>query len=255
MTYIRKKPVMKRRPYKRLYKRPTRKSARSSVVSIVKRQLAKAIEKKVADPVFSPIGQTIEFASTLGGNSAFVALDINPVIIQGAGGNERIGNRVGITSGHLQVQLNGMSNQFRAIPYKIMIIMRKNVSTSEAPTNTVKNFFVPNPFTGLIDSTSSQNVNMRSNYQIVGMRRGVLPPAQTVEITGGGGNQPAPGNRTVTMGFKFKKPMTQRYNEDNSTLSTRNDLILVFLAGNNSDAGASTGISSKFYFQSYYQDA
>ena len=87
------------------------------------------------------------------------------------------------------------------------------------------------------------------------LRRGVLHPAQTVEITGGGGNQPAPGNRTVTMGFKFKTPMTQRYNEDNSTLSTRNDLILVFLAGNNSDSGASTGISGKFYFQSYYQDA
>jgi len=255
MTYIRKKPAMKKRPYKRPYKRPTRKSARSSVVSIVKRQLAKTIEKKVADPVFTPIGQTIDFGANQNGNNAYQALDINPVIVQGVGGNERVGNRVGITSGHLQVQLNGMSNQFRAIPYKVMIIMRKNVSTSENPNTSVKNFFVPSPFTGLVDSTSSQNVNMRSNYKILGMRRGVLPPAQTVEITGGGGNQPAPGNRTVTMGFKFKTPMTQRYNEDNSTLSTRNDLILVFLAGNNSDSGASTGISGKFYFQSYYQDA
>ncbi|AXH74659.1 MAG: capsid protein [Cressdnaviricota sp.] len=170
MTYIRKKPAMKRRPYKRPYKRPTRKSARSSVVSIVKRQLAKSIEKKVADAVFSPIGTTIEFASTLGGNAGWVALDINPVINSGSGGNERVGNRVGITSGHLQLQLNGMSNQFRAIPYKIMIILRKNVSTSEAPNTTVKNFFTPNVFTGQIDSTSSYNVAMRSNYQILGTR-------------------------------------------------------------------------------------
>lgn len=231
-----------------------KKSARSSVVSIVKRQLSKAIEKKVAEPVMTLPGQDIEFGASLGANSGWQALDINPVISQGTGGSQRIGNRVGFTSGHIQVQLVGMSNQFLNVPYKIVLIKRKNVSTSESPTATVKNFFVPNPFTGLRDSGSSQNVNMRSNYQIVAMRTGVLPPSQNNYITGGA-NQAVPGSRTLSMGFKFKTPLVQRYNEDNSIITTRNDLILVFLAGNNSDSSNSTGISAKFYFQSYYQDA
>lgn len=258
MTYnsaYRKKNMSKRRS-RRPARRGGRKSSVASVTRIVKSQLAKAIEKKTADPVFTPAGQDIEFGASLSaGNAGFQALDINPVIPQGVGQAMRIGNRVGITSGHMQIQLNGMSNQFNAIPYKIMIILRKNVSTSESPNTTVKNFFLPNPFTGLIDSNSSQNVNQRANYSIVRMSRGVLPAAKTTEITGGGGNQPATGSRLVKMGFKFKSPLIQRYNDDNSTLSTRNDMILVFLAGNDSNVQSSTAISCKFYFDSYFQDA
>jgi len=253
----RKREMSKRRPVRRRpARRGGRKSSVASVTRIVKKQLSKAIEKKVADPVFTPVGQTIEFGSSTnsGAGQGWQALDINPVIPQGVTQSERIGNRVGITSGHMQLQMQGMAKQFKSIPYKIMIILRKNVSTSESPSTTVKNFFVPNPFTGLIDSTSSQNVNMRANYQILRMARGVLPAAQTTTITGVP-NQSAVGSRNLTMGFKFKTPLVQRYNDDNSTLSTRNDMILVYLAGNDSDVADSTAISSKFYFQSYFQDA
>lgn len=257
MTFIRKRkaPMRKKAVFKRRA-RSSRGTSAASVKRIVKSQLAKAIEKKVADPVFTPIGQTIEFGSTNnnGTTAGWQALDINPVVPQGVSQNQRIGNRIGITSGHMQLQMQGMASQFKSVPYKIMIILRKNVSTSESPATTVKNFFVPNPFSGQIDSTSSFNVNMRSNYQIVRMVRGVLPAAQTTTINGVP-NQSSVGSRSLTMGFKFKKPLVQRYNDDNSTLSTRNDMILVYLAGNDSDVSDSTAITSKFYFESYYNDA
>lgn len=251
MVY-RKKPAMRRRPYKRPYKRPTRKYARSSVASVVKKQLAKAIEKKTADPVYSLPNTTIDFGANSNTTSAgWQVLNINPDITQGIGESQRIGNRCAITSGHIQIQLEGMPQTLSPVKYKICLILRKNVSTSETPTNTVKNLFTPNVFTSLRDSDSGLNVANLANYQILRTARGVLAPAQIIQATG----FPAPAFRNIKMGFKFKTPMVQRYTNDASSDTTRNDFILAFFAGNGSDINISTGISAKFYSQMYFQDA
>lgn len=251
MVY-RKKPVVKRRPYKRSYKRPTRKSARSSVVAIVKKQLAKSFEKKVCDPVFSLAGTTIDFAANNNITSnAWEALDLNPDISQGIGDNQRIGNRCAITSGHIQIQLSGMTQATSPINYKICLVLRKNVSTSESPGTTVKNLFAPNVFTQLIDSDSGLLTSNLANYQIIRTLKGRIAPSQIIQPTG----FPVPQYKNVTMGFKFKTPLVQRYTSDASTETTRNDMILVFLAGNESNTNLSTGISAKFYSQFYFQDA
>lgn len=251
MVY-RKKPAMRRRPYKRPYKRPTKKYVRSSVASVVKKQLAKAIEKKVALPVYSLPNTTIDFGANNNTTSAgWQVLNINPDISQGIGESQRIGNRCAITSGHIQIQLEGMPQTISPVKYKICLIMRKNVSTNEAPATSIKNLFTPNVFTSLRDSDSGLNVANLANYQILRTVRGVLAPVQLVQATG----FPAPSFRNIKMGFKFKTPMVQRFISDASTDTTRNDFILVFFAGNNSDVNVSTGISAKFYSQMYFQDA
>ncbi|AXQ65399.1 MAG: capsid protein [Circular genetic element sp.] len=249
----RNRAMSKRRPVRR---RPARrgggKSSVASVTRIVKKQLSKAIEKKVADPVYSLPNTTINFGANSNTTSAgWQVLNINPDISQGIGESQRIGGRCSITSGHIQIQLEGMPQTLSPVKYKICLILRKNVSTSESPSTTIKNLFTPNVFTSLRDSDSGLNVANLSNYQILRTARGVLAPAQVILSTG----FPAPAFRNVKMGFKFKTPLVQRFTSDSSTDTTRNDIILAFFAGNGSDINISTGISAKFYSQMYFQDA
>ena len=257
MTYPRRKAPMRKRPYRRPYKRPTRKSARSSVASIVKRQLDRRIEKKVATPVFSLPGSVIPFgANNNGTSSAWSALDVNPTIFQGINDHTRIGNRIGITSFHFQFNLEGQKFQYVRTAYKICLILRKNVSAQESASDTVKNLFAPNPFTGLIDSNSSLNTGMMANYQILRTSKGVLNAATTNMVNNTGSlTGPATGSKQFSFGYKGKTPMVQRFNADSSTDTTRNSLILVFLAGSNSNTGASTGIEGQFYADFYFNDA
>lgn len=256
MTYIRKKEVKKRRPVRR---RPVgrygRKSSRASVTAIVKKQLSKAIEKKTASPVFSLPGSTIPFAGQTGANQGWSALDVNPDIPQNVTQSGRIGNRVGITSFHFQFNLAGQSEYYARTPYKICLVLRKNNSATETPNQTVENLWLVNPFTNLRDSNSSLNVNQMANYQILRTARGVLPASQTVNSTSFPTPAPAVVQKQFSFGYKAKTPLVQRYNEDNSLTTVRNSMVLVFLAGANTDNQIRTGINAQFYADFYYQDA
>lgn len=243
---------------KRLYKKRV---TTKTVSAIVKKQLAKKIEKKEADPVSNVIGDPLPFANFNGPlTDGWQALDINPDIAQGSANNQRIGNRLSLTSGHIQFQLQGQRQAFQSQKFKIVLLLRKNVSQSETPSASVKNFWLQNPFSGVIDANSSINTGMRSNYQILRTTYGRIPAAKTLYITNTSASaftQPAPGRKSCKIGFKFKKPLIQRYNSDGSLETTRNSLILVFLAASDGDrdAAVSTGIFADFYSQMYYTDA
>lgn len=250
-----RKPYRKRAP---LRKRPYRKrKTTKSVVAIVKRTLAKSLEKKVAEPLFSPVNTALPFAATSnsGSGAGWEALDINPDIPQNVSSTGRIGNRVNITSGFIQVQLTGQSGQFSATKYKVLIVRKKQSSTFESPTTVVNNLLVPNVFTNFRDANSGLNVNMLTNYEIISSRTGMLPAAQTVMVNNPVINTSAVGTRNLNIGFKFKKPIVQRYDGDSQLDTTENALYMIFLAGNNSDTTRLTGMQAKFYAQMYYTDA
>lgn len=242
-------------------KRGKRAPNKKAIVSIVNNQLARKIEKKEAAPVFSPITDPLPFANFNGPNQdGWQALDINPDIPQGIGDGKRIGNRLSITSGHLQFQLQGQRQAFQSTKYKICLLLRKNVSQSETPNESVKNFWLQNPFSGVVDANSSTNPAMRSNYKVLRTVYGRVPAAKTLYITNTSASaftQPAPGRTSCKMGFKFKKPLVQRYNSDATVETTRNSLILVFLAASDSDrdGAVSTGVEASYYSQMYYTDA
>lgn len=243
---------------KRLYKKKT---SPKTVNAIVEKAISRKIEKKEADPVSSLINDPLPFGNFNGPNvDGWQALDINPDVQQGFKNNERVGNRLSITSGHLQFQLQGMRQAFQSQKFKIVLLLRKNVSQSETPSQSVKNFWLQNPFSGVIDANSSINTGMRSNYQILRSVTGRIPAAKTLYITNTSASaftQPAPGRKSCKMGFKFKKPLTQRYDSDGSVETTRNSMILVFLGASDGDrdAAVSTGIFADYYSQMYYTDA
>jgi len=250
MTYHRKPRVYKRRKAP-LRKRIYRKRKTTSVVAIVKKQMAKTVEKKVATPVMTPPGLTIAVGAQSGlSSSGWQALDVNPDIPVGSGASRRIGSKVNICSFHFQFQLAGQENQYQRTTYKIMLILRKNNSTAETPNSTVQQLFLPNPFTGLIDSNSSLDVNQRSNYQILRSKTGVIPTTQ-LALSGG------KASGTANFSFGMKRDFVQRYRSDGFTTTNQNSLILVFFAGNGSDSASPTltGYEAQFYADYYYTDA
>ena len=245
------KRVFKKKPYKK------RGITASAVKSIVAKQLAKVIEKKVADPIYTPVGQTIAFgANNNTTTSGWAALDLNPNISQGVAANQRIGNKLDIVSGHIQVQLNGGSSQYLATKFKIMLILKTDVANPESANATTTKLLLPNVFTGLIDTNSSQNVGQRANYKILRTISATLPAAQTqTSMLMGVPTSPAVGTKNVSMGFKFKKPLEQVYDDNGLIQTTRNSLVLLFLGGNDSNVSQGSGIEAKFYAQFYYTDA
>ena len=259
MTYTRRrKAPMRKKPAFKRRARSSRGTSVASVKRIVKSQLAKTIEKKTADPIFSPINTTIDFASNNGvGFAGWQALDMTPTIPTGSGQNQRIGNKLGITSGYIKLQFEGQDRQFQKIGYKVYLILRKNAGASETPAETVNRLFEHNPFTGIFDSDSSYDVNQRANYTILRCVKGTLPAAQAIQfpIAVGGENYPAPSAKTFSMGFKFKTPLIQRYTDDLLNNTVQNDMIMVFMADNGSSLANNTGIKAKFYANWYYQDA
>lgn len=185
-----------------------------------------------------------QYNNTVSGHQLF---EITPMIPQGTGSNQRVGNQVKITGACMELLLTKQGNQHGTIGYKMYIICKPDGND----TLTVDDFLEGNHFISgatIYDTASQRNQQQMPNFRIVKTMNGRFNQDQNTE-TGTDANI----FRNFTIPLKFTKNNMIRYNTGGSVQSIKNRYYLLCVASNG-NANGGTGIQIQQYTRWYYVD-
>ncbi len=185
-----------------------------------------------------------QYNNTVSGHRLF---EITPMIPQGTGSNQRVGNQVKLTGACLELLLTKQPNQHGTIAYKILIVCKPDGNDDM----TIDDFLEGNHFISgatIYDTASQRNQQQMSNFRVIKAMSGRFQQDAN-DDTGSDTNL----FRNFTIPLKFTKNNMIRYNTGGSTTSIKNRFFLVCLASNGNQVGG-TGIQIQQYTRWYYVD-
>jgi len=203
-----------------------------------------------------PVGQVND---TLSG---YWTYNLTPSSIsQGTNNINRVGNKMLWQSFHLNIGLEEQSNASNAdCTFQMYLVRDKkpldNVYVTDDDSNPVEKMFMANPFirdsggavAGVIDGSSPRNSTYMQRFEVLSKK--------TVFLPGDNFQNATQRNRILTMGHKFKQPLTMRWDSGVYVPSSAGEIFLVVFAsaGNINSNTASTlqGFVPRTAFQSGY---
>lgn len=148
--------------------------------------------------------------------------DITPILGQGTGADERIGNSLKMTGCNLNFQFMGQTNTLTGRKLKIGLYRVRNPSLgpSDASADITTDVFDANPLTGLFDYNAAKAYRNSKNDGIACIREKTIYLPK-VEVLNRGGTDTA--NQDIekaykTMNFPVKLNDLIRYEQDNDNL-------------------------------------
>lgn len=206
-------------------------------VAILKKALN--TEKKRVE---SSQGVGVSFAQFAGASSGNYAVDITPVISQGATGSTRNGLSVKLTSCCLDIQVNQSTNTVNEFRYRWFIVCRPDASLATTAAVAITQFFENNLFSGVIDYHSNRDPEYFHQFRVLKSGIGKLTSDQLA---------------SQTSYNQWKVPMKLshhlKYNTDVSTTTVKNQLFL-FLVADSGDVTGLTGAQIRYNVRYYYVD-
>lgn len=204
--------------------------------------LVPSAEKKYFDYGFNSINfAQYNDVSTL--TNGYLVQEVSLKCDQGLAINARIGNKVFLTGGIMDIQLASMTSQTNQIKYKYFLV-RIPDAYDYPTTDIVSTMFDANPFnTGIFDWHSNLDPETGSQFKIVAKGQGTLRAdniaAQTSRYQ---------GRKYLKLGFPCKFD-----NQTTGSPPITNQLRLIFFA----DTGGivqGTGITASVNFRMFYLD-
>lgn len=148
--------------------------------------------------------------------------DITPILGQGTGADERVGNSLKMTGCNLNFQFMGQTNTLTGRKLKIGLYRVRNPSLgpSDVSADITQDVFDANPLTGLFDYNAAKAYRNAKNDGIACIREKTIYLPK-VEVLNRGGTDTA--NQDVekaykTMNFPVKLNDLIRYEQDNDNL-------------------------------------
>lgn len=189
-------------------------------------------------------GLTYTSGSTTDG---YYASYISPNPTQGIQAGQRIGNSIKVVSAMFQAQITPQANaNLDDLTFRWFIVNKPDCGTQTTPPNMMNQFLNTNPFSGRIDTFSNRDPEYYNAYRIVASGKGKIKMSDTAST-----------NKVPSWNIKkpLKLSLHQKYNGNNSTQTTKNQLYLIFVA-DNGDCGAGdlTGLNLKWTCDFYYVD-
>lgn len=244
---------------KKVYKRyKSKRVTPTTVKKIVDKAIHKSSElKEFKYNIYDmPVGQVNNLIS------GYWTYNLTPSTIgQGTNNINRIGNKMTWNSFHLNIGLEEQSNSSNAdCTFQMFLVHdlkpKDNVYLTDDPNNPVQQMYMSNPFirtstgsvAGVIDGSSPRNSQYMQRFRILARKRVYLPGDNFQNAT--------QRNRILTMGHKFKKPLTLRWDSGTYVPSSGGEVFLLVFAsaGNISDTTATTlqGFVPRTAFESGY---
>jgi len=186
-------------------------------LEMVKSRLnAEKKEKREVEITSGTVGQVF------GDLNGYWFQDITPILGQGTGADERVGNSLKMTGCNLNFQFMGQTNTLTGRKLKIGLyrVRDPSLGPSDASTDITYDVFDSNPLTGLADYNASRAYRNSKNDGIACIREKTVYLPK-VEILNRGGTDAA--NQDVekaykTLNFPVKLNDLFRYEQDNDNL-------------------------------------
>lgn len=189
----------------------------------------------------------------------YYAVDLTPVIPQGDGESQRVGNSLKLTGFHQKLQFIGQGNCQSNRRLKMhMICTTDSTSTND---QIIADVYDTNPLTGFIDYHSNFNYsNMKRAHKIVAKRAFTL---RTNTVAGNDQYTPPIGD--TTLGMKMQALTRFEGDADNTPKDQRYILVILCDTGNRNPSssttnngvlvtGLQTGVEIQHHYRWYYVD-
>lgn len=232
-----------KRPFRK-YPRKTKGSTLGRLTKQVKNlQMMCKPEKKYQDVNQDEVQYLGQYAATVTDEGAFYAA-INPSIVVGNGVSGRVGNKITLVSGYLQIQLRQMSSTINPVRYRYWVMNRKENTPSDIGSlSTFNDYFNTNPFSGVRDYFCNPSMETMRSLKVVARGQGIV--------------RADPANTGQAMTAFIKRPLklnlVQSYDNANATVTNQNKLYL-FVQCDNGQIGTNTGLQMLYTCRFWYTD-
>lgn len=216
----------------------SKKTTVQSQVTAMVSKLLPPVEKKRTNITFSSNDYSI--GQVAGNSNGYLAVDITPLINQGANVSDRIGNLVNVTSLHMTLQMRQMSACVSPVKIIVYLWYAKGLN-DQTPGFAVNDLYNTNNYLGsgnqVIDTGSDLNIDNLGAYRMLKKYICYMKPD-------GFSGQQMPEARTF--GLKFKTPLKLRYNGTGGTNISQGRMFLFAFSscGNASSSVVSTVTNS-----------
>lgn len=175
MAYKRKstkRPVRKRRVYKKS----------NSVARLAKQVKMLTIQNKPEKKHYD-VGS--DYVTSFGqydgvGIDGALVTGLNPAPATGLNSDQRIGNKVQLTSGYLQIQIKQQSLCKSPVRYRYWLVRRLQNNPNDVTANTAfGDMFSLNPFSGVRDYFSNKNILNINGYKTIARGQGIIKGDET----------------------------------------------------------------------------
>lgn len=176
-------------------------------------------------------------------SNAYEIANVTPNPLQNFTRSGRVGNKIFLTGGIMDLQLTTLATTSNAIKYKWFLV--KIPSSFNFPAvDIVTQMFDPNPFlTGIYDWHSNLDPEERTNFRIVAKGQGTIKPDSIAGQT---------GIVQIRKYLKYGFPLKWDTNNPNEE-SVVNQMRLIFFA-DSGNLNLSSGITASANFRSFYLD-
>lgn len=198
------------------------------------------VEKKRFDVA---ITTPVSFGATAGaGLTGLYAVNITPLIPQGAGGAQRNGLSVKLVSGCMDIQFGQSTNTNNQVKIRYWIVCRPDNANGATATSISQMLLEANPFSTVIDYHSSRDPENFKNLRVI--KRGtatLIPDSIAGQIS----------YVQFKIPLKFKHHL--KFQTDATTSSQTNNFYFIVTA-DTGDAVALTGGNVLYNMRWYYTD-
>jgi len=199
------------------------------------------VEKKRFDvTVTSPLNVGQYNGALTGAHSSI----ITPYPIEGIAQGQRIGLSLKIVSMVMALQIYQQANAVNNLKVRWAIVCRPTNDTNPNASGNLASFYEVNPFSGVIDYFSNRDPEYFSQFQLI--KTGVVVLKQ---------DQVTNGQSIVQIKVPLKLNHHLKFNQDSSTITTKNQFLL-FMTASNGDTQASSlsGAFFQYNIRWYYTD-
>lgn len=208
---------------------------------------------------FTQAGNNSLVGQVNGNSSGHFLLDLTPVVGQGTGYQNRIGNSVKWSSGHLQFLFQTQSAVTRPIKLELFIV--KVIGEPFSSMSSVMGKFISNnPFITdqvIFDTYCARETDYFKNYRVLRRKSITLNPSFSTERV----------VKDINLGYKLKEHHI-KWSADTATVSEGQIFLLIVASCGNSSVSTantstsggvpaqsvSTGVEMKYNFTQYFID-
>jgi len=203
------------------------------------KRLMNAEKKRLDVSITTPVS----FGATAGvGVTGLYAVNITPLIAQGAQGNQRNGLSVKLVSGCMDIQFGQSVNTNNQVRIRYFIVCRPDNANGATASSVSQMLLEPNPFSSVIDFHSSRDPENFRNLRVI--KKGtatLIPDSITGQIS----------YQQFKIPLKFNHHL--KFQTDATTGSQVNNFYFIVTA-DTGDAVALTGGNVLFNMRWYYTD-
>lgn len=182
------------------------------------------------------------FGQRNGSNDALHHEQINPVVPQGLTGATRNGNSIKLVSGCLDLQIAQQGNNFNDMKIKLWLVCRPDNAGGYSSDVTANQFLETNPFSTFRDFYSNRDAEYFGEFRVIKSLTMTLK-ADTIST----------GTSYLQKKIPLKFNHHMKYNNDGSTVTTKNAMYLLVTASDG-DTSNATGCTIVYNMRWYYTD-